>query len=67
MTNVVAVRDLSHGLALVASFARLALLVRGQLRFPSHLHPARNGTGSTFSGADADQLALELGQARLAR
>jgi hypothetical protein len=43
-----------------AALGRLALLVRGQLGRPAHSLSSGDGPRSTFAGAGADQVALEL-------
>jgi hypothetical protein len=44
----------------VAALDRFALLVRGQLRWASHLHSTSHGARSPFSGASSYQIAFEL-------
>jgi uncharacterized repeat protein (TIGR03803 family) len=54
----------AHGLPFpVAALDRLADLMRGQLRLPSHFHAAFLGAFPALAGAGADQIALELGKA----
>ena len=58
-------RHTRHGLARVAAFDRLALLVIRQLRPTSHLHTLRFGAFAALTSAGADQFALELGKPAL--
>jgi hypothetical protein len=55
VVDIVATGDLAHRLAIdVAPTDRLALLVFGELRFPTEFHAARLGTLATLAGACAD-------------
>lgn len=54
MRDVVAAGDIAHRLALFAPPDRLALLVRVEFRFTTHLHTTRHSSVSAFAGADAD-------------
>ena len=60
--DVVAAGDLAHRLAGVAPLDRLPPLVRGELRLAAKPHAVCLRSGSALGRADADQLALELGQ-----
>ena len=60
--DIVAARNRPNGFALVAALDRLVLLVRGELGLSAETLPVRLGTRAALAGADADKLALELGQ-----
>lgn len=62
MANVVASGDFAGRFAGIAPLHGFALLVGGQLRLMSHLHPPRLSKLAALAGASADQLALELGE-----
>jgi hypothetical protein len=59
----VAARDCTDCFALIASANPLLLLVRGELRLSAEALPVRLGPREAIAGADADKLALELGEA----
>jgi hypothetical protein len=61
--DMVAAADLGQRLALLSAFDRLALLVRPELRRSAHPLPSCHGPCPPLSGARADELALELGEA----
>ncbi len=63
MADIVRPGDFPGRLAGVASLQGLALLVGGELRLAAHPHAAGLGEPAALAGADADQLALKLGQA----
>jgi hypothetical protein len=62
-TYIVAARDLTDGLALVAAANGFLLLVRGELRLAAEAFAVCLGARPALAGADADKLALELGEA----
>ena len=59
----IAVRDIAHGLTLIAPFQRFVHLTRGQFALATKLYTARDGAGAAFASPGADQFALELGKA----
>jgi hypothetical protein len=62
-TDIVAPRDLTDGLALVAPSNGLLLLVRRELRLAAEAYAVLLGARTALAGADADKLPLELGEA----
>ena len=64
MRDIVAARDLAQLLSVdIASTESFAFLVFGQFRFATELDAAGLGARTSFTGARADQISLELGQA----
>jgi hypothetical protein len=63
MAHVIGAGDLGQRLAVRAATERLTLLVGGQLRAATESDAARLRAGTSLTGAGADQLAFELGQA----
>ena len=62
MAHIVGAGDLGQCLTAVASFHRLAFLVRRELRRTAEPHAAGLGSRTALTGPGADQVAFELGQ-----